>query len=98
VPDAPYERGKCGYKLLQYGAAGLPFVASPVGVNRDILDAFGLPAVEAGGDWAGAILELLERPAAERAAFGAAIRERTRRDYSFAAWLPRWRDAVGIGA
>ena len=35
VPDAPYERGKCGYRLLQFGAAGVPFVASPVGVNRD---------------------------------------------------------------
>jgi glycosyltransferase involved in cell wall biosynthesis len=98
VPDAPYERGKCGYKLLQYGAAGVPFVASPVGVNRDILRAFGMPAVEAGGDWAGAILELLERPAAERAALGRAIREATRRDYSFDAWLPRWRAAVGIRA
>jgi glycosyltransferase involved in cell wall biosynthesis len=96
VPDAPYERGKCGYKLLQYGAAGVPFVASPVGVNREILRAFGLPAVEAGGDWAGAIRELLERPAAERAALGRAIREATRREYSFDAWLPRWRAAVGI--
>jgi glycosyltransferase involved in cell wall biosynthesis len=94
VPDAPYERGKCGYKLLQYGAAGVPFAASPVGVNRDILRAFGLPAVEHGGDWAGAIQELLERPAADRAALGRAIRAATRRDYSFDAWLPRWRAAV----
>jgi len=98
VRDAPYERGKCGYKLLQYGAAGVPVVASPVGVNRDILRAFGMPAVEAGGDWAGAILELLERPASERAALGRAIRATTRRDYSFDAWLPRWREAVGIAA
>jgi glycosyltransferase involved in cell wall biosynthesis len=96
VPDAPYERGKCGYKLLQYGAAGVPLVASPVGVNRDILRAFGMPAVGPGGDWAGAILELLERPASERAAMGRAIRAATLRDYSFDAWLPRWREAVGI--
>jgi glycosyltransferase involved in cell wall biosynthesis len=96
VPDAPYERGKCGYKLLQYGAAGLPFVASPVGVNRDILRAFGLAAVEAGEDWAAAIAALLERPAAERAALGRAIRAITQRSYSFDAWLPRWRQAVGL--
>ena len=98
VPDAPYERGKCGYRLLQFGAAGVPVVASPVGVNRDILRAFGMPAVEAGGDWAGAIRELLEGPESERAALGMGARETTRRDYSFDAWLPRWRAAVGIDA
>lgn len=35
--DAPFERGKCGYKLIQYMALGLPVVASPVGVNTDIV-------------------------------------------------------------
>ncbi len=98
VPDAPYERGKCGYKLLQYGAAGVPVVASPVGVNRDILQAFGMPAVEPAGDWAEAILELLERPASERAAIGRGARAVTQRDFSFEAWLPRWRAALRIDA
>ncbi len=36
--DGPFERGKCGYKLVQYMAAGLPVVASPVGVNRQIVE------------------------------------------------------------
>ena len=36
--DAPFERGKCGYKLIQYMACGLPVVASPVGVNRQIIE------------------------------------------------------------
>jgi len=36
--DAPWERGKCGYKLIQYMAAGIPVVASPVGANIDIVD------------------------------------------------------------
>lgn len=35
--DGPWERGKCGYKLIQYMACGLPVVASPVGVNSDIV-------------------------------------------------------------
>jgi glycosyltransferase involved in cell wall biosynthesis len=35
--DGPFERGKCGYKLIQYMAAGLPVVASPVGVNNQIV-------------------------------------------------------------
>ena len=37
LSDTPWERGKCGYKLIQYMACGLPVVASPVGVNRDIV-------------------------------------------------------------
>jgi len=36
LPATPFARGKCGYKLLRYYAAGLPAVASPVGVNRTL--------------------------------------------------------------
>jgi glycosyltransferase involved in cell wall biosynthesis len=35
LPDNRFTRGKCGFKVLQYAAAGLPVVASPVGVNAD---------------------------------------------------------------
>jgi glycosyltransferase involved in cell wall biosynthesis len=37
LEDGPWERGKCGYKLIQYMACGLPVVGSPVGVNRSIV-------------------------------------------------------------
>ena len=35
--DGPFERGKCGYKLVQYMAAGLPVIASPVGINSQMV-------------------------------------------------------------
>ena len=36
LDDGPWERGKCGYKLIQYMACAKPVVASPVGVNVDL--------------------------------------------------------------
>jgi glycosyltransferase involved in cell wall biosynthesis len=39
LADDAFTRGKCGFKLLQYMAVGIPVVASPVGVNRQIVEA-----------------------------------------------------------
>jgi glycosyltransferase involved in cell wall biosynthesis len=96
VPDEPYTRGKSGYKLLQYAAAGTPLVASPVGVNREILSALEMPAAEDAEEWTGAIVDLLTRPAESRAALGRRAREVIELRYSFDTWLPRWRDAMGL--
>lgn len=37
LPDNCWTRGKGGYKLLQYCAIGIPCVASPVGINKEII-------------------------------------------------------------
>ena len=37
LPDDRFTRGKCGFKILQYFAAGLPVIASPVKVNGDFI-------------------------------------------------------------
>ena len=37
LPDDEWSRGKCGFKALLYMALAIPAVASPVGVNTDII-------------------------------------------------------------
>ena len=38
MPDDLWSRGRCGLKVLQYQAAGLPVVANPVGIHNDLID------------------------------------------------------------
>lgn len=97
LPDTPYSRGKCGYKLLQYGAAALPAVADPIGVNADILDRFGRPGPRNGDDWTEAILGLLGCSDEARARLGSRAHEVTCRQYSYQRWLPQWRSALELG-
>jgi glycosyltransferase involved in cell wall biosynthesis len=35
LPDNRFTRGKCSFKVLEYSAAGIPLIASPVGTNSD---------------------------------------------------------------
>ncbi len=37
LTDDIWSRGKCGFKILQYFSVGVPVVASPVGINCDII-------------------------------------------------------------
>ncbi len=79
--DGSFERGKCGYKLIQYMACGLPVVASPVGVNRQIVE-HGVNGflVETMGEWEQALRTLLS-DADLRQRMGRAGRQRVEREY-----------------
>lgn len=85
--DEPYERGKCGLKLLQYMAAGLPAIASPVGVNEQLLaEGRGLLASDERA-WRAALAALVAN-ADERRALGEAGRAFVEREYSLSRWFP----------
>ena len=59
LPDTPYTRAKAGFKLLQYMAAGVPVVASPVGINRQLVGDSGSGFLAEGPDeWEAAIRSL----------------------------------------
>ncbi len=59
LADDRFARGKCGYKLLQYYAAGLPAVVSPVGAGRTLADGGALVA-RTPGDWEAALRRLAD--------------------------------------
>src|SRR5690606_22276497 len=89
LPDEPWARGKCGYKLIQYMACGLPVIASPVGVNAEIVE-HGVNGYLARTDeeWAEAIRRLATDPQL-RAQMGAAGRRRVEERYSLQVHGPR---------
>jgi glycosyltransferase involved in cell wall biosynthesis len=88
LPDGPFEQGKCGYKLIQYMACGLPVVASPVGVNSRIVEQAGT-GFQASNDveWTSALI-MLARDLALRAELGKAGRKKVEQDYSLQVTAP----------
>ena len=88
VPDEPWARGKCGYKLIQYMACGVPGIASPVGVNGVIVDhgVDGLLA-RSPADW-GAALDQLARNPDLRARMGGQGRAKVVAHYSLQSQQP----------
>jgi glycosyltransferase involved in cell wall biosynthesis len=82
LPDNEVTRGKCGLKALQFMATGRPVVASPVGVNCDIVTPGknGLLASTT-QEWIDALQTLAASPDL-RARMGTAARTRVEEEYS----------------
>lgn len=81
--------GKCGMKLLQFFAMGVSSVASPVGVNSEIVDPGGnglLALTER--DWVDHLSSLIEHPE-ERRRLGLRARQTVEQRYSLSVWFPR---------
>ncbi len=89
LDDTPWARGKCGYKLIQYMACGVPVVASPVGVNSEIVE-HGVNGFLARtpDEWR-EVLRILIRDPALRARMGAAGRRKIEKQFSLQHWGPR---------
>jgi len=63
LPDNRFTRGKCSFKVLEYSAAGLPVIASPVGTNSDyVRDNVTGFLVTDNRQWVDRITQLIENP------------------------------------
>lgn len=86
VPDDLWSRGKCGLKVLQYQAAGLPVLANPVGVHPEMV-VHGVSGLLASSDdeWVDSARRLAGEPEL-RQRMGVAARASVESGYSVAAW------------
>lgn len=91
MPDDPWSRGKCGLKILQYQAAGLPVIANPVGVQADFVRETGFLATTP-EEWVAAVRRLAH-DAELRRQLGARGRQQVEERYSVGVsarlWVPQ---------
>lgn len=98
MDDNEWARGKCGLKLLQYMAAGIPVVASPVGVSAEIV-ANGKNGFLAStpADWLDKFSLLIGSPSL-RESLSREGRRTVEERYSVAAWASRLIEIVTSAA
>jgi glycosyltransferase involved in cell wall biosynthesis len=81
VPDDSWSRGKCGLKVLQYMAAGLPVIANPVGVQAEMVQHGESGFLcETADQWVEAVRRLVHDPDLRRR-MGEAGRQRVETDF-----------------
>ena len=89
LEDDEWAKGKCGLKLLQYMACGVPVVASPVGVNAEIIrDGENGFLAATDKEWLEK-LSLLARNEELRRKIGQKGRETVEKHYSLEFWGPK---------
>ncbi|HEX8771927.1 MAG TPA: glycosyltransferase family 4 protein [Acidimicrobiales bacterium] len=94
LPDDDWSRGKCGLKALQYLAAGVATVASPVGVNSEIIRPGDNGLLASGEEeWYEAVRSLATDEQLRRR-LGAAGRRTVVERYSGQRWAPRFLDVL----
>ena len=90
IPDDLWSRGKCGLKVLQYMAAGLPVVANRVGVHPQMIHQGETGYVASTPpQWVAAVARLTW-DVELRQRMGRQGRQRLEADYSVAAGAARW--------
>ncbi|MFH1037891.1 MAG: glycosyltransferase family 4 protein [PVC group bacterium] len=97
--DDPWAAGKCALKILQYSAAFLPVVCSPVGANREVIrDGVNGYFARVPSEWRRRLEDLLDS-AERREEMGRAGRKIVEEGYSVSVMAPRLcralREAVG---
>lgn len=94
MPDDLWTRGKCGFKAILYMSMGIPPVASPVGVNKEIIDD-GYNGFLAGNsrEWLEKLSVLIEDES-KRLAMGKNAREKAINYYSFRVNAPKMLNSI----
>ena len=94
LSDDPWSRGKGGYKILQYMAMGIPTVASPVGINQDLIRDGETGWLAADGPaWERALGRLIA-DAGERTRMGTRARSDVVNRFSLEHYAPQFLDAL----
>jgi len=89
LSDDEWAKGKCGLKVLQYMACGVPVVASPVGVNQDIIkDGKNGFLASSYTEWLEKLILLVQNEELRRK-FGRKGRETVEDRYSLKLWGPK---------
>jgi glycosyltransferase involved in cell wall biosynthesis len=88
LPDTDWAKGKCGFKLIQYMACGIPVIATAVGANRTLVSSDCGYLVCTDEDWIHA-LRVLRDNQSIRQTMGEAGRCRVDDHYSLKSTLPK---------
>lgn len=97
LEDTIWEKGKCGFKLIQYMACGLPVVATSAPANKEIIDdninGF---LVDSEDNWYNALENLIVSKS-NREKFGKSGRSKIESSYSYQIWGNKYSEFLKNG-